>query len=116
MHLVKNRNEKKHAIRNINTGKCCRIEKFNLLLKFINYLMIFCCVLLFSIAELPDQAPQVVVELSNTEAYEGNVGRFKCKFQGQPEPQIKWYVTTDSRKLLTSQYLAECSESKQYVQ
>lgn len=42
------------------------------------------------VTELPDQAPQVVIELSNTEAYEGTVGRFKCKFQGQPEPQVKW--------------------------
>lgn len=47
---------------------------------------------LVAIVELPNQAPQVVVELANTEAYEGTVGRFKCKFQGQPEPQVKWYV------------------------
>ena len=55
--------------------------------------MLTCCGVHYIInVELPDQAPQVVVELSNSEAYEGTVGRFKCKFQGQPEPQIKWYV------------------------
>lgn len=42
------------------------------------------------LVELPDQAPQVVIELANTEAYEGTVGRFKCRFYGQPEPQVKW--------------------------
>jgi len=44
-----------------------------------------------SLTELPDQRPQVVVELANTVAYEGTVGRFRCKFHGQPEPQVKWY-------------------------
>jgi len=43
------------------------------------------------VTELPDQRPQVVVELANTVAYEGTVGRFRCKFHGQPEPQVKWY-------------------------
>lgn len=45
--------------------------------------------LLFS-PELCDQAPQVVVELENTEAYVGTVGRLKCRFLGQPEPRIHW--------------------------
>jgi len=40
--------------------------------------------------ELPDQRPQVVVELANTVAYEGTVGRFRCRFHGQPEPTVKW--------------------------
>jgi len=43
------------------------------------------------VTELPDQCPQVVVELANTVAYEGTVGRFRCKFHGQPEPLVKWY-------------------------
>jgi len=46
--------------------------------------------LLYCVSELPDQRPQVVVELANTVAYEGTVGRFRCKFHGQPEPQVKW--------------------------
>ena len=46
--------------------------------------------LLFTTTEMPDREPQCLVEMSNTEAYEGTVGRFKCKFQGQPEPTVTW--------------------------
>ena len=42
--------------------------------------------------ELPDQGPQVMTELNNTEVYEGTVARFKCKFHGRPEPTIRWLV------------------------
>ena len=42
------------------------------------------------VAEMPDSAPQVVTELNNSDAYEGTLGRFRCKFQGQPTPTVKW--------------------------
>ena len=42
------------------------------------------------VPEMPDQEPQVAIEMCNSEAYEGTVGRFKCKFQGKPEPKIIW--------------------------
>ena len=66
-----------------------------LLLMMMMRMMTMCrCIpilpLLTCITELPDQRPEVVVELANTVAYEGTVGRFRCKFHGQPEPQVKW--------------------------
>lgn len=41
-------------------------------------------------SELPDSPPQVVMELNNLDSYEATVARFKCKFQGKPEPTVKW--------------------------
>lgn len=68
------------------------MKESNVLLIIIYfYLILIFIVYYFNLfKELPDQAPQVVIELANTEAYEGTVGRFKCRFYGQPEPQVKW--------------------------
>ena len=55
----------------------------------------FCLVL----SEVPDCPPTVVLEMNNTEAYEGTTARLKCKFYGQPTPKVMWlvlnFITTD---------------------
>ena len=42
--------------------------------------------------EVPDCPPTVVLEMNNTEAYEGTTARLKCKFYGQPTPKVMWLV------------------------
>ena len=41
-------------------------------------------------SDVNDCSPQVVCELNNTDAYEGTMARFKCKFKGQPTPAVTW--------------------------
>ena len=71
------------------SSKMLLLLQLLLLLMMMMMMMMYLCTL-YVFTELPDQRPQVVVELANTVAYEGTVGRFRCKFHGQPEPQVKW--------------------------